>query len=215
MTSKSKAKGNRFEYAIRDLLNRVFDSTEFARTPGSGAIMGRSNFGKRAGLSDAAKDTLSADMICPSWFPYSIEAKNYADKPIYHTMIHSYDATLDGWLGEALCDAKNANKIPFLFFNTTRKGSFIAVPEIIAKHMTVGNYLVYRDWRIMSMSAIETNFQVLKDMGNLHLADVVAWMLTSTHVKELEAIQLVKTSKPKAPKKKKEKEVAEKSVENS
>jgi len=202
MTSKSKAKGNRFEYAIRDLLNKVFDTKEFARTPGSGAIMGRSNFGKRSGLSDAAKDTLSADMICPSWFPYSIEAKNYADKPIYHTMIHSYDATLDGWLGEALCDAKNFDKIPFLFFNTTRKGSFIALPEIIAKHMTVGNYLVYRDWRILSMSTIETNYQTLRDVGVSSLPEVLKWMAESAHVKELEAIQAAKIAKPKAKKKK-------------
>lgn len=204
MTSKSKAKGNRFEYAIRDLLNKVFDTKEFARTPGSGAIMGRSNFSKRAGMSDAAKDTLSADMICPSWFPYSIEAKNYADKPIYHTMIHSYDPTLDGWLGEALCDAKNSNKIPFLFFNTTRKGSFIALPELIAKHMTVGNHLVYRDWRIMSMSVIETNFQILREVGALQLESVIAWIEESVHVKELEAIQAAKIAKPKVKKKKAE-----------
>ena len=119
MASKSKAKGSRFEYTIRDMLNRVYNSKEFARTPGSGSIMGRSNFAKREGMSSAAKDTLSADLICPSWFPYSIEAKNYADKPTYSTIIHSYDATLDGWLGEALFDAKNFEKIPLLFFSTT------------------------------------------------------------------------------------------------
>lgn len=210
MTSKSKAKGNRFEYAIRDLLNKVFNTKEFARTPGSGAIMGRSNFGKRAGLSDAAKDTLSADMICPSWFPYSIEAKNYADKPIYHTMIHSYDATLDGWLGEALCDAKNFDKIPLLFFNTTRKGSFVAIPELVAKHLSVGNYLVYRDWRIVSMSSIETNFEILRDQGILCLPEILKWMTTSPHVLELEAIQAAKIAKPKSRKKK----VEDAAVEN-
>ncbi len=32
MASKSKAKGSRFEYAIRDMLNRMYDSKEFART---------------------------------------------------------------------------------------------------------------------------------------------------------------------------------------
>ena len=200
MASKSKDKGSRFEYQIRDLLNRVYDSKEFARTPGSGAIMGRSNFQKREGLSDAAKDTLSADLICPSWFPYSIEAKNYADKPTHATMIHSYDTTLDGWLGESLFDAKNFGKIPLLFFNTTRKGAFIAVPEVLAKHLTLGNYLVYRDFRIIGMSFFEPNSTVFKDKGLELLPEIIKWMNESTHVKELEDLLSAKIAKAKKPK---------------
>lgn len=197
MASKSKAKGSRFEYTIRDMLNRMYDSKEFARTPGSGSIMGRSNFAKREGMSDAAKDTLSADLICPSWFPYSIEAKNYADKPTYSTIIHSYDATLDGWLGEALFDAKNFNKIPLLFFNTTRKGSFIAVPEVLAKHLKLGNYLVYRDWRIIGMAAFEPNAEIFKIKGPEILDQVINWMEQSEHIKELQAIQDAKSASKK------------------
>lgn len=203
MASKSKDKGSRFEYQIRDLLNRVYDSKEFARTPGSGAIMGRSNFQKREGLSDAAKDTLSADLICPSWFPYSIEAKNYADKPTHATMIHSYDTTLDGWLAESLFDAKNFGKIPLLFFNTTRKGAFIAVPEPLAKHLTLGNYLVYRDFRIIGMSFFEPNSEVFKLKGQEELPAIIKWMDESSHVKELEDLQTTKLAKAKKPKVKK------------
>lgn len=202
MASKSKAKGSRFEYTIRDLLNKTYDTKEFARTPGSGSIMGRSNFAKREGMSDAAKDTLSADLICPSWFPYSIEAKNYADKPTYPTIIYSYDTTLDGWLGETLFDAINFGKVPMLFFNTTRKGSFIAVPEIIAKHLTLGNYLVYRDFRIIGMAAFADNSTVFKEKGTQLLAEVITWMSESAHVKELLAMQDAKAAKPKTPKKK-------------
>lgn len=209
MASKSKDKGSRFEYAIRDLLNRVYDSKEFARTPGSGSIMGRSNFAKREGLSEAAKDTLSADLICPSWFPYSIEAKNYADKPTYPTIIHSYDATLDGWLGEALFDAKNFGKIPLLFFNTTRKGSFIAVPEIVAKHLNLGNYLVYREFRIIGMSFFEPNSNVFKEKGPELLSAVIEWMETSESVKLLLDTLDAKAAKKKASKKSADKEATE------
>lgn len=163
--------------------------------------MGRSNFAKREGMSDSAKDTLSADLICPSWFPYSIEAKNYADKPSYPTIIHSYDATLDGWLGEALFDAKNFNKIPLLFFNTTRKGSFVAVPEIVAKHLTLGNYLVYREFRIISMTHFADNSEIFKNKGLELLPAVIEWMSTAPMVKELlDALEL-KASKKKTSKK--------------
>ena len=200
MASKSKDKGSRFEYAIRDLLNRVYNSKEFARTPGSGSIMGRTNFAKREGLSEAAKDTLSADLICPSWFPYSIEAKNYADKPTYPTIIHSYDSTLDGWLGEALFDAKNFGKIPLLFFNTTRKGSFIAVPEILAKHLNLGNYLVYREFRIIGMTLFEANSEIFKVKGQEELDNIVKWMDESDCVKELLDSLEAKAAKKKASK---------------
>lgn len=198
MASKSKDKGSRFEYAIRDLLNRVYNSKEFARTPGSGSIMGRTNFARREGLSEAAKDTLSADLICPSWFPYSIEAKNYADKPTYPTIIHSYDTTLDGWLGEALFDAKNFGKIPLLFFNTTRKGSFIAVPEILAKHLNLGNYLVYREFRIIGMTLFEANSEIFKVKGQEELDNIVKWMDESKCVKELLDSLEAKAAKKKA-----------------
>lgn len=197
MASKSKAKGSRFEYTIRDMLNKVYGTKEFARTPGSGSIMGRSNFAKREGMSEAAKDTLSADLICPSWFPYSVEAKNYADKPTYPTIIYSYDTTLDGWLGEALFDAKNFDKIPLLFFNTTRKGSFIAVPNIIGKHLELGNYLVYRDWYIIGMGDFEINAEVFKVKGQELLPEILVWMNISGHVRELFQLQDVKSAKKK------------------
>lgn len=176
MASKSKNKGSRFEYAIRDMFNKVFDSKEFARTPGSGAIMGRSNFAKRSGLSDAAKDTLSADLICPSWFPYSIEAKNYADKPSYTAMLSNSDSTLDGWLAEALFDAINFNKIPMLFFNTTRKGSYVAIPELIGRQLEVDNYMRYREFMIVPMATIEKNAHKLRDIASQILPSVIEWM---------------------------------------
>lgn len=185
MASKSKNKGSRFEYAIRDMLNKVFDSKEFARTPGSGAIMGRSNFAKRSGMSDAAKDTLSADLICPVWFPYSIEAKNYADKPSYTAMLTNSDATMDGWLAEALFDAINFDKIPMLFFNTSRKGSYVAVPEIVGKQLVVDNYMRYREFMIVPMSTIQKNAHLLRSIAPDTLPKVIEWMANSECVKHL------------------------------
>lgn len=203
MASASKNKGNRFEYAIRDALNKAFNTKEFARTPGSGAIMGRSNFAKRAGLSEAAKDTLSADLICPEWFPYSIEAKNYADKPNLHAVLQGYDSTLDGWVGESLFDAGNFGKIPLLFFNTTRKGSYVVAPKLIAEHLTLSHYCVYRDFYIVPMSCFIENAIIVRDKGKELLPDVLNWMETSSHVKELLLIGDVKATVKRKPKKKK------------
>lgn len=185
MASKSKNKGSRFEYAVRDMFNKVFQTKEFARTPGSGAIMGRTNFAKRSGMSDEAKDTLSADLICPKWFPYSIEAKNYADKPSYTAMLSNSDATMDGWLAEALFDAINFNKIPMLFFNTTRKGSYVAIPFVVGSQLIVNNYMKYREFMIVPMATIEENALLLRDISSQVLFPVVQWMSESESVKGL------------------------------
>lgn len=187
MTSKSKAKGNRFEYEIRDLLNKIYDSKEFARTPGSGAIMGRGNFAKRQGLAEDVQNTLGSDLICPSWFPFSIEAKNYADSPVYHAIIGGRDLKLDHWLGEACFDAKNFGKIPLLFFKTTRKGSFVALPAILLQ-LTLDKmpprYLAYDEFVVMSVDLFVERKEHFRNCVE-HVQAITEWMDSSLHVASL------------------------------
>lgn len=187
MTSKSKAKGNRFEYEIRDLLNKIYDTKEFARTPGSGAIMGRGNFAKRQGLSEDVQNTLGSDLICPSWFPFSVEAKNYADSPVYHTIIGGQDLKLNHWLGEACFDAKNLGKIPLLFFKTTRKGSYVAIPaELvhIAMPRLPKQYLKYDEFMVMSVDCFVEHKDHFRNCVE-HIPTIIQWMSESPQVASL------------------------------
>lgn len=183
MASKSKSKGNRFEYELRDLLNSLYDSEEFARTPGSGAIMGRGNFVKRQGLAADVQNTLACDLITPDWFPFAIEAKSYADQPNYSRIISSTDSHLDKWLGEVCFDARNFNLIPLLFFKTTRKGTHAALPYSLIESLNCfpNKFLKYGDFIIFGIDQfIEIN-QHLRDTSGV-IEDVVKWLETSDHV---------------------------------
>lgn len=208
MTSKSKAKGNRFEYEIRDLLNKIYDTKEFARTPGSGAIMGRGNFAKRQGLSEDVQNTLGSDLICPAWFPYSVEAKNYGDSPVYHTILSGDDPKLTHWLGEACFDAKNLNKIPLLFFKTTRKGAYVAFPSLLALDLPLQYSLNHNEFTIIGIDHFVANKDHFKACAE-RLDSVVDWMATSSRVSELLTFIDEASAKKKAAKTKKSKSVEE------
>lgn len=127
--AKSKRKGSAFENEIAKFLNGVHGTEEFARTPGSGAWMGRSNAFKRSGVAAAAQETLRGDLITPSTFPFVIECKSYNDYPVYHGIIKGPDKHLDKWLLEVEFDAEQANSSPMLWFKTTRKGTFVAIQK--------------------------------------------------------------------------------------
>jgi hypothetical protein len=145
MPSKSKNKGNKFENDIVKAFNQLHKTEEFRRTPNSGAMMGRSNAMKFAGLSESVQRTLSSDIITPDWFPFAIECKHYGDKPNYAALIKENDTTLDRWLGEAIFDAANQNLHPMLCFKTDRKGTHVAIPEYWLQITQVfpSHYVVY------------------------------------------------------------------------
>lgn len=153
MPSKSKTKGNKFENDIVKCFNELHETEEFRRTPNSGAMMGRSNAAKFAGLSENVQRTLSSDIITPEWYPFAIECKHYGDKPNYATIIKDRDTTLDHWLGEALFDAINQDLHPMLCFKTDRKGAHVAIPSywyrVNAYRPDI--YLEYHDFIIIGL----------------------------------------------------------------
>lgn len=183
MTSRSKNKGNKLERDMRDLLNDTYETEEFARTPGSGAIMGQSNFQRNAGLADVTKKTLGSDLICPEWFNFSVECKNYADKPNYSTIIKGRDKTLDHWLAETCFDSINFQQVPMLFFRTTRKGTHCAIPALFKQYLDLPFYLHYREFIIFGVEHIASNSDALRD--NSTNPTILEWLNQSPYVTEL------------------------------
>lgn len=111
------------------VLNEAYNTEEFSRTPNSGAIMGRTNWGRKQGLSEDVKRTLGSDLIVPDDFKFAVECKHYADTPNYSQIIKGPDSFLTHWLAEVVFDAVNLKLHPILFFKTNRKGIHFAVPE--------------------------------------------------------------------------------------
>lgn len=200
MTSKSKSKGNRLERDVRDALNKAFHTEEFARTPSSGAIMGLSNYQKNRNLEDSTKRALGSDIICPSWFRFSIECKNYNDKPNLSKLINDEDNDLNGWVGEALFDAINMKRTPLLVFRTTRKGTFVVLPFVfneLIKHQDF-NFLRYkRDFVILNFESFLQSSTIFHEWNELHYEDIQAWLERSTVVAQMVEQMLTKKGKKK------------------
>ena len=173
---KSKQKGNAFEREVATLLNSIYRTDEFRRTPQSGALMGQSNYARNARLEESTKLTLAGDIICPSWFPYIVEVKHHKNSPNYATMIRGSDVTLDHWLGEVLFDAKNAKLHPMLVFKTTRVSTYFAIPAYIiisSKYSkTIKHILLYDSFAVMGIDILLQDPQMLTAIGSTNLTRV-------------------------------------------
>jgi len=165
MPSKSKSKGNKFESDICKFFNALYETQEFSRTPNSGAMMGRSNWGKRQGLAENVKRTLGSDIIVPDWFRFAVECKHYKDSPTYEAIIKPPgDKVLDHWLGEAVYDAINLNLHPMLIFKTNRKGTHVALPAYFIEAMENPHiYVSYGTFIISGISLLEENAEKIKE----------------------------------------------------
>ncbi len=71
----SKAKGSRYENAVAKKLNERFETTDFQRTPGSGAFATTHNLPEHL--------QIAGDLITPTNFKFVIECKAGYDLDIY------------------------------------------------------------------------------------------------------------------------------------
>ena len=146
------------------IFNRLYETEEFSRTPNSGAMMGRSNWGKKQGLSENVKRTLGSDIIVPDWFRFSVECKHYADTPTYEAIIKAPgDKTLDHWLGETLFDAANLHLHPMLVFKTNRKGTHIVLPSYFLEATKPNYYVKYGAFIIVGLDVLEDRAKQIKN----------------------------------------------------
>lgn len=128
MGINGKQKGNCFERENANEFSIRFND-HFQRVPQSGAFCGGSNRFKVANLRQDAQEILSADIICPSFFPFSLECKNYGEKtgPKMYSILEGNERVLDRWLVQARGDAEFSKKQFLILFKITRKASYICI----------------------------------------------------------------------------------------
>jgi len=115
----SKAKGSSFERSIAKILNDRFNTTEFSRTPGSGA------FATTHTLPDHLK--IYGDLITPQNFKYCIECKKGYNKENLYSL---YNYSSDTWKFIKQCekDSEKCQKIPMVIFKQDRQKTLAIVP---------------------------------------------------------------------------------------
>jgi len=115
----SRAKGSSFERAVAKILNDRFNTTEFSRTPGSGA------FATTHTLPDHLK--IYGDLITPLNFKYCIECKKGYNKENLYSL---YNYSSDFWKFVDQCekDSEKCHKIPMVIFKQDRQKTLAIVP---------------------------------------------------------------------------------------
>ena len=116
----SRAKGHGFERDVAKLLNDRFDTTEFSRTPGSGAF--------------ATTHTLPAhlkiygDLITPYKFKYCIECKKGYNNINLYSLYNNSSEVWD-FLRQTEKDSKKCGRIPMMILKQDRKPILAFIPS--------------------------------------------------------------------------------------
>jgi Holliday junction resolvase len=118
----SRAKGSTFERQIAKILNDRLGTTEFSRTPGSGA------FATTHTLPDHLK--IYGDLITPQNFKYCLECKKgYNNQNLYSLYNHSSEFWK--FIDQCQKDSEKCGKIPMVIFKQDRQPTLAIIPSNI------------------------------------------------------------------------------------
>jgi Holliday junction resolvase len=116
----SRTKGNTFERQVAKKLNNRFKTTEFSRSPGSGA------FATTHKLPEHLK--IYGDLITPQKFKYCIECKKgYNNLNLYS--LYNYSSEFWKFIEQCEKDSKKCNKIPMVIFKQDRQPTLVIIPQ--------------------------------------------------------------------------------------
>ena len=119
----SRTKGNTFERSIAKILNDRFNTTEFSRTPGSGA------FATTHQLPDHLK--IYGDLITPINFKYCIECKKGYNKENLYSL-YNYSSDFWKFIDQCQRDSDKCGKLPMVIFKQDRQPILAVVPYNIS-----------------------------------------------------------------------------------
>ena len=136
----SRTKGSTFERKICKILNERFNTTEFSRSPGSGA------FATTHSLPEHLK--IYGDLITPENFKFCIECK----KGYNHLNLYSlYNYSSEFWKFIEQCekDSKKCKRIPLVIFKQDRQPTLAIIPDTVdvlddIKYIEIRNRKPYR-----------------------------------------------------------------------
>jgi len=140
-----KAKGNRYENSVAKILNETFETTDFCRSPGSGA------FATTHALPEHIK--VYGDLITPQNFRFVIECKNGYKVNLDDVL--NRKSKLWEFIEQAKRDGKKAGKDWMLIYKKDRRKA-IAITNVnvpgIDKAKLPGNCFLYQFDELIKLS---------------------------------------------------------------
>jgi hypothetical protein len=140
----SKQKGNSFERDVANFLSEHYND-KFSRVPQSGAIYGGQNRQRAVGVRSDVVEILTGDIITPSAFPFSLEAKSYKDIG-FHSILQGDCKLLDEWISQAESDAQLSNKNFLIIMKFNHKGRFVCFRKDLIEldNDCCDNFMIYK-----------------------------------------------------------------------
>jgi hypothetical protein len=133
----SRQKGQRAEYAVRDLL-REATKLEWERVPGSGGF----------GASHGLKGDIYLPHATGRMSRFAIEVKHYKDEHLNSNIMKKTSSQLDKWLDQTYREAEQMSAKPMLVFKKDRGAWLVAIDmidfrELADKLVSANPTLVY------------------------------------------------------------------------
>lgn len=161
----SRAKGNAFENQMCKVLNKRFSTTEFSRSPGSGA------FATTHSLPDHLK--LYGDLITPKDFRFIVECKKGYNNLGPHSLLDS-ESKIWEWIETLERDCAASKKPGFILMAQDRRPKIVITK--VSKELTeaISTYTVIKN----KNSNIEYIMLYLEDylsLSDTYFTDNPAW----------------------------------------
>jgi Holliday junction resolvase len=128
----SRTKGNTFERKICKLLNEALKTTEFSRSPGSGAFATTHSLPKHLALH--------GDILTPQNFPYFIECKKGYNKLSLEDLLDE-KSLIYSFFTKAKEQAEPIKKIPVLIIQQDRKEILCILEETYDLGYGLSNFI--------------------------------------------------------------------------
>ena len=137
----SRAKGSTFERSIAKTLNDRLNTSEFSRSPGSGA------FATTHTLPEHLK--IYGDLITPQNFKYCIECKKgYNNQNLYS--LYNYSSEFWGFLDQCQKDSDKCDRIPMVIFKQDRQPTLAIIPNHVQTNKLQQYIEIYKEEPPMS-----------------------------------------------------------------
>ena len=118
----SRTKGNTFERQVAKLLNDRFKTTEFSRSPGSGA------FATTHSVPDHLK--IYGDLLTPQKFKFCIECKKGYNKQNLYSL-YNYSSEIWKFIEQSEKDSEKCSRLPMVIFKQDRQPTLAIIPSWI------------------------------------------------------------------------------------
>ena len=155
----SKAKGHNFERKIAGLFNDKFQTTEFAKTPGSGAFATTHTLPKHL--------QIYGDLITPKEFRFVIECKKGYNKENIGSAFKP-DSMLNQFIEQSERDAEKSGKEPMLILEQDRKSALTITRRgnVFQGFLSSFNY-------VMVYIAVKRESNTIKEYNIILLSDIL------------------------------------------